>query len=103
MDRLVVVGGGAAGMSAASVAKRREPELEVVVLEKGGHISFSACGMPYWAGGIVEGDPARLVVLSPEDARERGLDVRLQTEAIDVDPQNTSSTGPMQDSSTSFK
>ncbi len=87
MGRLVVVGGGAAGMSAASVAKRRDPELEVVVLEQGKHVSFSACGMPYWAGGIVEGGQDRLVVLSPEDARERGLDVRLQTEALDVDPE----------------
>lgn len=87
MDRLVVVGGGAAGMSAASVAKRRDPELEVVVLEHGTHISFSACGMPYWVGGIVEGDQDRLVVLSPADARERGLDVRLQTQAVDVDPE----------------
>ncbi len=73
-------------MSAASVAKRRAPDLDVVVLEQGRHISFSACGMPYWAGGIVEGGKDRLVVLSPEDARERGLDVRMETEAVDVDP-----------------
>lgn len=87
MARLVVVGGGAAGMSTASVAKRRDPDLDVVVLEQGHHISFSACGMPYWAGGIVQGDEDRLVVLTPEEARERGLDVRMETQAVDVDPE----------------
>lgn len=86
MDRLVVVGGGAAGMSAASVAKRRDPSLEVVLLEAGEHISFSACGIPYWIGGTVEGSSDRLVVRSPEEARERGLDVRTRTRAVDVDP-----------------
>lgn len=88
MARFVVVGGGAAGMSAASVAKRRDPDLEVLVLEAGEHISFSACGMPYWIGGTIEGDADRLVVRSPEEARERGLDVRLGTRAVDVDPED---------------
>lgn len=86
MERLVVVGGGAAGMSAASVAKRREPSLDVVVLEAGDHISFSACGIPYWIGGTVEGSSERLVVRSAKEARERGLEVRMRTRAVDVDP-----------------
>jgi len=45
--RFVVIGGDAAGMSAASRAKRNAPELEVVVLEQTGDVSYSACGMPY--------------------------------------------------------
>lgn len=86
MTRMLVVGGGAAGMSAASVAKRNDPELEVTVAEAGGAISYAACGMPYWVAGLVEGDRDSLVVLSPEDARQkRGLDVRIQTRATSVD------------------
>lgn len=84
--RIVVVGGVAAGMSAASQARRRDPGCEVVVLERGHDISYSACGMPYNIG-----DPARglddLVILSAEDARSaRGIDVRTRhaAQALDV-------------------
>lgn len=84
MSRIVVVGGVAAGMSAASQAKRRSPGSEVVVLERGAHVSYGACGMPY----NLE-DPGRsleeLVVLTPERARERGLDVRTRHEAVSID------------------
>lgn len=84
--RIVVIGGVAAGMSAASQARRRDPGCEVVVLERGHDISYSACGMPYNIG-----DPARglddLVILSAEDARSaRGIDVRTRhaAQALDV-------------------
>jgi NADPH-dependent 2,4-dienoyl-CoA reductase/sulfur reductase-like enzyme len=64
--RIVVIGGVAAGMSAASQARRRDPGCEVVVLERGRDISYSACGMPYNIG-----DPARgvddLVILNAQD------------------------------------
>ncbi len=87
MPRVVVVGGNAAGMSAASVAKRRAPDLEVVVVEAGEYISYSACGIPYHVGGIVTGDISRLVSVTPQAARDqRGLDVRLGTRAIAIDP-----------------
>jgi NADPH-dependent 2,4-dienoyl-CoA reductase/sulfur reductase-like enzyme len=85
MARIVIIGGVAAGMSAASQAKRRSPESEVVVLERGPYISYGACGMPY----NLE-DPARamddLVVLTPERARQRGIDVRTRHEVESVDP-----------------
>ena len=84
--RIVVIGGVAAGMSAASQARRRDPGCEVVVLDRGHDISYSACGMPYNIG-----DPARgvddLVILNAETARsERGIDVRTRhaVQAIDV-------------------
>ena len=53
--RMVVVGGDAAGMSAASQARKRRPaeELEIVAFERGPHTSYSACGLPYYAGGVV--------------------------------------------------
>jgi NADPH-dependent 2,4-dienoyl-CoA reductase/sulfur reductase-like enzyme len=83
--RIVVIGGVAAGMSAASQARRRSPGSEVVVLERGPYVSYGACGMPY----NIE-DPARsmedLVVLTPKRARqERGIDVRTRHEVISID------------------
>ena len=54
--RMVVVGGDAAGMSAASQARRRRGagDLEIVAFERGGHTSYSACGLPYYAGDVVK-------------------------------------------------
>lgn len=86
MPRFVVIGANAAGMSAASVAKRRDPSLDVVVLEQGERISYSACGLPYWIGDEAKG-PDALVSVTPEQARrERGLDLRTLTRATRVDP-----------------
>lgn len=85
--RLIVVGGDAAGMSAASQAKRRmgKDTLDVWVLERSPHISYAACGMPYMIGGVIE-DPDKLLILKPETAREkRGIDVRLGHEAVAID------------------
>ena len=54
-DRLVVIGGDAGGMSAAAQARRLRSadELDIVVLEQGPEVSYSACGIPYWIGGLV--------------------------------------------------
>jgi NADPH-dependent 2,4-dienoyl-CoA reductase/sulfur reductase-like enzyme len=84
-ERVVVVGGDAAGMSAASQAKRLAKEdLEVVALERGHHTSYSACGIPYWIGGDVE-SVDRLVARTPQRHRENGIDVRMRTEAVGLD------------------
>jgi Uncharacterized NAD(FAD)-dependent dehydrogenases len=85
--RLVVIGGDAAGMTAASQAKRRAgDDIEVVALERGHHVSYSACGIPYWVGGDVESGDA-LVARTPDEHRKRGIDLRMRHEvtAIDVD------------------
>ena len=83
--RLVVVGGDAAGMTAASAAKKRAgDELDVLVLERGHWTSYSACGIPYWVSGDVPG-PDALVVRSPEEHRAAGLDVRTLHEVVDLD------------------
>jgi len=85
--RLVVVGGDAAGMSAASQARRRRgpDELEIVAFERGRHTSYSACGLPYLAGGLVD-DWRRLVARTPEEHAKRGIEVRTrhEVEAIDL-------------------
>ena len=85
LDRVIVIGGVAAGMSAASQIRRRRPKTRVTVLERGDHISYGACGMPY----NIE-DPKRpiedLIVLSAEEARDkRGIDLRLRHEATAID------------------
>jgi len=83
---IVIIGGDAAGMSAASKIKREWPATEVIVFERGPHISYSACGMPYWIAGVVESD-RQLIVLTPEKARERrGIDVRIGHTVTAIDP-----------------
>ena len=53
-QRLAIIGGDAAGMSAASAARRRDDNLEIVAFERGPYTSYSACGIPYFVGGLVE-------------------------------------------------
>ncbi|MFI7504508.1 FAD-dependent oxidoreductase [Streptomyces sp. NPDC049687] len=86
MQRLVVIGGDAAGMSAASQARRlRSPgELEIVAFERGHFTSFSACGIPYWVGGDVT-DRDDLIARGPDEHRARGIDLRLRTEVTEID------------------
>ncbi|HVM00282.1 MAG TPA: FAD-dependent oxidoreductase [Egibacteraceae bacterium] len=82
--RLVVIGGDAAGMSAASHVNRVVPEAEVIVVERGPHTSYSMCGIPFLVGGVV-GEGRDLVVRSPEQFRRAGVTVHTRTEAISVD------------------
>ena len=60
----VMIGGDAAGMSAASKIKREHPDAETIVFERGQYISYSACGMPYWIAGVIESD-RKLIILTP--------------------------------------
>jgi NADPH-dependent 2,4-dienoyl-CoA reductase/sulfur reductase-like enzyme len=83
-DRVVVVGADAAGMSAASQAKRVDDSLEIVALERGTHTSYSACGIPYWVGGVVP-DADALVARTPKQHRANGIDLRLRSEAMALD------------------
>jgi len=84
-QRLVVVGGDAAGMSAAAQAKRRAGNgLEIVALERGRHASYSACGIPYWVAGDVGSDDD-LVARTPAEHRRRGIDLRMRHEAESID------------------
>lgn len=85
-DTFVVVGGDAAGLSAASKAKRERPELDVVVFERGEWVSYAACGMPYYVKGEVE-RLEDLVAIPPERFREeRDIDLRTGHEVVAVDP-----------------
>ena len=84
-ERVVVVGADAAGMSAASQAKRlRGDDLEVVALERSQYASYSACGIPYWVGGEV-GSVDDLVARTPAEHRANGIDLRMRAEAMAID------------------
>ncbi|HEX3811909.1 MAG TPA: FAD-dependent oxidoreductase [Mycobacteriales bacterium] len=86
-DRLVVIGGDAGGMSAASQARRRRDadELEIIAIERGTHTSYSACGIPYWIAGDVDAADD-LVARAPAVFRDKyAIDVHLRHEATAID------------------
>src|SRR3954470_1398632 len=84
-ERLVVIGGDAGGMGAATAARRLRADLDIVALEKGDFTSYSACGIPYLVGGEVH-RLDELVARTPQELRENHrIDVRLRHEAMAVD------------------
>ncbi|MFL6252941.1 MAG: flavoprotein oxidoreductase, partial [Actinomycetes bacterium] len=93
-ERMVVVGADAAGMSAASQARRpRGDKLEVVAFERGDHSSYSACGIPYWvAGDVVDGE--QLVARTPAAHRANGIDLRMLTRGGGQRPPGRQGGGP---------
>jgi NADPH-dependent 2,4-dienoyl-CoA reductase/sulfur reductase-like enzyme len=79
---LLVIGGVAAGMSAATRARRLDPNLEIVVLEKGPVVSYGACGLPYFVEGRVS-QPEQLIVYTPEYFRkQRNIQVRTNAHVV---------------------
>ncbi len=82
---MVVVGGGAAGMAAASRAKRLNPKLDVTVFERTKWVSFALCGIPYLAGCTVKTLDQLLYYKPEEFVKKRGIDLRLETEVINID------------------
>lgn len=83
--RIVVVGGVAGGMSAAARARRLSETAEIIVLERGGEVSFANCGLPYFVGGEIE-DESQLLVQTPASLKASlGLDVRVNTEVVSLD------------------
>jgi NADPH-dependent 2,4-dienoyl-CoA reductase/sulfur reductase-like enzyme len=86
-ERLIVIGGDAAGMSAASQARRlRGPDrLDIAAFEAGNFTSYSACGIPYFVGTVVD-DVDRLVVRTPEEFRARqSIDAHIRHEVTEID------------------
>ncbi|MFC9787582.1 FAD-dependent oxidoreductase [Rhodococcus sp. NPDC127528] len=83
--KVVIVGGVAGGMSAATRLRRLDEAAEIVVFERGGHVSFANCGLPYYAGGVIE-DRDALLLQTPESLAARfRLDVRVRTEVTAID------------------
>ncbi len=85
MARVVVIGGGAAGMAAASRAKRLRKDYDVVVFEKTGWVSFALCGIPYYIGCTVKTLDDLLFYPPEEFTKKRGIDLRLETTVTGID------------------
>ena len=84
-ERLVVIGGDAGGMTAATGARRLDGDLDIVALEQGSWVSYSACGIPYLVAGDVE-RVEDLVARTPQEFRDNHrIDVRLRHEAMAID------------------
>jgi len=85
MEKLVIIGGNAAGLTAAARAKRINPRLDITVLEKLPHISYSTCGIPYFLSNIVTQES--LISYSPESfEKERGIKVKTMVRVESVVP-----------------
>lgn len=85
MTTTVIVGGVAGGMSTATRLRRRDEQMEIIVVEASGYVSFANCGLPYYLGGVIE-ERDELLLQSPESLKARfNLDVRVNTRASDID------------------
>lgn len=84
--RVIVVGGVAGGMSAATRLRRLDEAAAIIVVERSGHVSYANCGLPYFVGGVIEDEDA-LLLQTPERLHDRfRLDVRVYTEVVAIDP-----------------
>ncbi len=84
-EKLIVIGGTAAGLSAASRAKKLQPGMEIDVFERSGYVSYGSCGLPYFVGDLIS-DPSDLVSLSVDELRnKRGIAAHVRTEAVRID------------------
>ena len=83
--RVVIIGGVAGGMSAATRMRRLDEQAEIIVLEKSGHVSYANCGLPYYVGGVITTED-KLYLQTPESLHKRfRLDVRVHNEVIEID------------------
>jgi NADPH-dependent 2,4-dienoyl-CoA reductase/sulfur reductase-like enzyme/rhodanese-related sulfurtransferase len=86
MKKILIVGGVAGGASAAARLRRLDEQAEIIMFERGEHISFANCGLPYYIGGAIE-DRGELLLQTPESFHRRfNIDVRALSEVISVDP-----------------
>lgn len=81
--KLVVIGAVAAGLSAAYAAKKNGQDMDITILEKGTDVSYGACGMPYYIGGVIK-DREKLIAKNAKTIKNDGLDLRLRHEAVGV-------------------
>ena len=84
--RIVIIGGVAGGMSAATRLRRLDADAEIIVIEKSGYVSYANCGLPYYVGGVIE-DESSLLLQTPASLHARfRLDVRVNTEVLAINP-----------------
>lgn len=86
-ERLIVIGGVAAGMSAAAKARRTNPDLEIEVYEKSGYVSYGACGIPYFVKGDIP-NVDDLIARTPEQFAKQGIYAHTHHEVLSIDVEN---------------
>jgi NADPH-dependent 2,4-dienoyl-CoA reductase/sulfur reductase-like enzyme len=102
MENILIIGGNAAGLTAASRAKRVDPRLKVTVVEKGPHISYSTCGIPYYFAKMVTAED--LVSYTPESfEKERGIKVHHRTRVDEIIPSRKRVTATLTDTGERFE
>ena len=85
--KVLIVGGVAGGASAAARLRRLDEEAEIIIFERGEHISYANCGLPYYVSGVINERDA-LLVIKPEAMRNRFLiDVRIYSEVTRIFPE----------------
>jgi len=87
-EKLIVIGGTAAGLSAASKAKRLMPDLEIEVYERSGYISYGACGLPYFVGDIIKDADELISVTADVMRNKRGIPTFIHHEVTAIDRAN---------------
>lgn len=85
MKKVLIVGGVAAGASAAARLRRLNEEIEIIIIEKSNYVSYANCGLPYYVGDVIK-DESALLVQTPKSLKERfNIEVRVSSEVIGVD------------------
>lgn len=84
--RMVIIGGVAAGMSAAAKARRLNKDAEITIYEKTDIVSWGACGLPYYVGNFYS-SPTNMIARPVEKLIETGLDIKIKHEVIEVNPE----------------
>ena len=84
--RVVIVGGNAGGATAATRLRRLRPDAEVVLVERGAHVSYANCGLLYYLEGVMKERSALFVETADSLRSKHGIDVRIHTEAVSIDP-----------------
>ena len=86
MSKTVIIGGVAGGATAAARLRRRDEKREIGMLERGEHISFANCGLPYYIGDVIQ-DREALLLQTPEGMKKKfNIDVRIRQEAVTIHP-----------------
>ncbi|WDU83618.1 NAD(P)/FAD-dependent oxidoreductase [Caloramator sp. Dgby_cultured_2] len=88
MEKILIIGGVAAGATAAAKARRLSQDAKITILEAGPDISFANCGLPYYIGGDIK-NRSKLILQSPESFNEQyQVEVYANTKATEIDRQN---------------
>src|SRR5690554_4924024 len=88
MEKIVIIGGVAAGATAAAKARRMSSDAQIIILESGPDISFANCGLPYYIGGDIK-SRSKLILQSPDSFNQQyNVDVRVNTRVTNINREN---------------